>query len=198
MIKAFRASMLTLMAMVSFAMIANAQTSPKAVPGISIANFGAMDDILYRGAQPTESDYKALAAFGIKTIVDLRNDEEPFAKSAAEAAGLKYINIPMNGVSAPSDSDIETFLRVVNDPASGKVYMHCKAGIHRTGVMGAVYRISHDGWDADKTLTEMKNYQFSAGLFHGALKSFVPKYAAKILSQKTSTVAMKTAAATSN
>jgi len=190
--------MLTLMAMVSFAMIANAQTSPKAVPGISIANFGAMDDILYRGAQPTESDYKALATFGIKTIIDLRNDEEPFAKSAAEAAGLKYVNIPMNGVSAPSDSEIATFLKVVNDPASGKIFMHCKAGIHRTGVMGAVYRISHDGWDADKTLTEMKNYQFSAGLFHGALKSFVPKYAAKTLAEKANTVAMKATAATSN
>jgi len=44
----------------------------------------------------------------------------------------------------------------------------------------------------------MKNYQFSAGLFHGALKSFVPKYAAKTLAEKANTVAMKAIAATSN
>jgi protein tyrosine/serine phosphatase len=196
--KAFRTSILTLMAIVSFAMIATAQTSPKPVDGINIKNFGQMDDILYRGGQPAESDYKLLAAMGIHTIIDLRNDEESFAKSAAEAAGMKYFNISMNGVSAPSDEDVAKFLSIVNDPASGKIYMHCKAGIHRTGAMGAVYRIAKDGWDYDKTYTEMKNYEFSAGLFHGALKSFVQKYAAQHPVQKVTTVAVKTAAGTSN
>ena len=102
----FRSSLLTLIAILSFAIIGTAQTSPKSVDGINLKNFGQMDDMLYRGGQPAESDYKALASFGIHTIVDLRNDEESFAKSAAEAAGLKYYNIPMNGVSAPSDEDV--------------------------------------------------------------------------------------------
>jgi len=199
MIKAFRASLLTIMAVVSFAMISNAQTSPSAnFPGISIRNFGQMDDNFYRGGQPSESDYKALAAIGIKTIIDLRSDHEVFAQSAAEAAGLKYVLIPMDGVSAPTDEQVAQFLQLANDPATGKFYVHCKAGIHRTGAMGAAYRISHDGWDYNKAYAEMKNYQFSAGLFHGALKTFVEKYAAKNVAQKSSTVAMKTAAATSN
>lgn len=197
MIKAFRASLLTLITVISFAMIASAQTSPAAVSGINIKNFGAMDDVLYRGGQPSETDYKALADFGIKTIIDLRNDHESFAKSAAEAAGMKYVLIPMDGVSAPSDEDVAKFLSVINDPSSGKIYMHCKAGIHRTGAMGAVYRIYKDGWDYDKTYAEMKNYQFSAGLFHGALKSFVQKYAAKN-PPKNTVVAAKAVAATSN
>ena len=187
------------MAVVSFAMISNAQTSPSTnFPGISIRNFGQMDDNFYRGGQPSESDYKALAAIGIKTIIDLRNDHEAFAQSAAEAAGLKYVLIPMDGVSAPTDEQVAQFLQIANDPATGKFYVHCKAGIHRTGAMGAAYRISHDGWDYNKAYTEMKNYQFSAGLFHGALKTFVEKYAAKNVAQKSATVAMKTAAATSN
>ena len=188
--------MLTLMAVISFAMIANAQTSPSTFPGISIRNFGQMADNLYRGGQPSETDYKALADMGIKTIVDLRNDHETWAKADAEAAGLKYVLIPMDGVSAPTDEQVAQFLQIANDPASGKVYFHCKAGIHRTGAMGAAYRISHDGWDFDKSFAEMKNYQFSAGLFHGALKSFVQKYAAKNAVQKTTTIAK--AAATSN
>jgi protein tyrosine/serine phosphatase len=165
-------------------MIASAQTSPKTFPGINIANFGQMDDNFYRGAQPQPDDYKALAAMGIHTIIDLRNDYESFAKSSAEAAGMKYVLIPMNGVSAPSDSDIAQFLKVVNDPTTGKFYVHCKAGIHRTGAMGAVYRASHDGWDYDKIYTEMRNYQFSPGLFHGALKSFVKDYSQKAIAQK--------------
>ena len=179
----FRSSLLTLVAVLTFSIIGSAQTSPKAVDGINIKNFGQMDNILYRGGQPAESDYKALAAYGIHTIVDLRNDEEAFAKSAAEAAGLKYYNIPMDGVSAPSDEDVAKFLSIINYPSSGKIFMHCKAGIHRTGAMGAVYRIAHDGWDYDKTYAEMKNYEFSAGLFHGALKSFVKKYSEKVATQ---------------
>jgi len=179
----FRSSLLTLVAVLTFSIIGSAQTSPKAVDGINIKNFGQMDNILYRGGQPAESDYKALAAYGIHTIVDLRNDEEAFAKSAAEAAGLKYYNIPMDGVSAPSDEDVAKFLSIINNPSSGKIFMHCKAGIHRTGAMGAVYRIAHDGWDYDKTYAEMKNYEFSAGLFHGALKSFVKKYSEKVATQ---------------
>ena len=107
--KVFRNLMLTLMAVFSFAMIASAQTSPSNYPGISIANFGQMDQNFYRGAQPSQSDYKALATFGIKTIIDLRSDFEPFAKSSAEAAGLKYYLIPMNGVSAPTDADVAQF-----------------------------------------------------------------------------------------
>jgi len=165
--RAFHTTVFTLIAVATFAMMAAAQTSPKSVAGISIGNFGQMTDTLYRGAQPTQSDYKALANFGINTIVDLRNDHESYAKSAAEAAGLKYFLVPMDGVSAPSDPDVADFLKIVEDPANGKVYFHCKAGIHRTGTMGAVYRISHDGWDYDKAYKEMQNYQFSAGLFHG-------------------------------
>jgi len=184
--KAFRTSLLTVLAIISFGMIASAQTSPSSFPGISIANFGQMNERLYRGAQPSQSDYKALADMGIKTVIDLRNDYEPFARSSAEAAGLKYVNIPMNGVSSPSDEDVAKFLQVVNDPASGKVYFHCKAGIHRAGAMAAVYRINHDGWDYDRTYAEMKNYQFSAGLFHGALKGFVKKYADRMAAQRAS------------
>jgi protein tyrosine/serine phosphatase len=194
----FRSSLLTLVALLTFAVIGSAQTSPKPVPGINIKNFGQMDDVLYRGGQPAESDYKALADFGIKTIIDLRNDEESFAKSAAEAAGLRYFNISMDGVSAPSDADVAKFLSIVNDPASGKIYMHCKAGIHRTGAMGAVYRIAKDGWDYDKTYAEMKNYEFSAGLFHGALKSFVKRYSDQMAAQRATTTTAKAAVATAN
>jgi protein tyrosine/serine phosphatase len=194
----FRSSLLTLVAFLTFAAIGSAQTSPKAVTGLNLKNFGSMDDVLYRGGQPSETDYKALADFGIKTIIDLRNDEESFAKSAAEAAGLRYFNISLNGVSAPTDEDVAKFLSIVNDPASGKIYMHCKAGIHRTGVMGAVYRINKDGWDYDKTYAEMKNYEFSPGLFHGALKSFVKRYSDEMTSRRATTTTAKAAVATVN
>src|SRR5262249_54827180 len=131
MTKVVRTSLLTMVAIISSALIASAQTSPSNFSGISINNFGQMAENLYRGSQPSQDDYKALANFGIKTVIDLRNDHESWARSSAEAAGLKYYLIPLNGVSSPSERDVAQFMKIVNDPASGKVYFHCKEGIHR-------------------------------------------------------------------
>jgi hypothetical protein len=47
-------------------------------------------------------------------------------------------------------------------------------------VAGAVYRFTKYGWDYDKAYAEMKNYNFSSGLVHGSLKSFVRDYAENI------------------
>jgi hypothetical protein len=46
-------------------------------------------------------------------------------------------------------------------------------GRHRTGVMTAAYRMTHDGWTADQSFAEMKQYKFGADFLHPALKSFV-------------------------
>lgn len=157
--------------------IVSAQTSPSTdFPGIKIGNFGQMDENYYRGAQPLPDDYASLAALGVKTVVDLRNDPVDYEKAAVEAAGMKYINLPMSGWKKPKDSDIAEFLRIANDPATGKMFVHCKAGIHRTGITAAIYRSTKYGWDYDQAYKEMKNYNFSTGLVHGALKSYVKNH----------------------
>src|SRR5258705_11825681 len=71
----------------------------KNFPGIKIKNFGQMDERFYRGAQPKEQDYAALAALGIRTIIDLRDDPTSYEKAATEAAGMRYVNIPMDDKS---------------------------------------------------------------------------------------------------
>ena len=35
-----------------------------------------MDERFFRGGQPKEEEYKELAALGIKTVIDLRDDPE--------------------------------------------------------------------------------------------------------------------------
>ena len=150
--------------------------SAQAFSGIGIKNFGQMDDRFYRGAQPRESDYKSLAALGIKTIVDLRDDPTSYEKRAAEAAGMRYVNIPMSDSSTPRDEQIQQFLNLANDKATGKFFVHCAGGRHRTGVMGAVYRMTHDSWNFDRAYQEMKNYDFYTRWGHGALKDFVQDY----------------------
>jgi len=145
-------------------------------PQIKIKNFGQMDERFYRGAQPDEEDYVALAALGIKIIFDLRNDPKEFARRAAEAAGMRYINIPMSDKDRPDDLQINDFLRAVGEAGKTSFYVHCRGGRHRTGVMGAVYRMEIYRWNYDQVYKEMKQYDYYSRWGHGDLKEYVQDY----------------------
>src|ERR1051325_3690428 len=135
-----------------------------------------MVDRFFRGERPDEGDYAALSALGVKTIIDLTDNSKEYEQPAVERAGLRYINIPMVDKSYPSMDQVNAFLKVVDDPATGKFYVHCAGGRHRTGVMGAVYRFNHDHWNLDQVLAEMDQYQFNSGFGHGKQKDFVKDY----------------------
>ena len=135
-----------------------------------------MDERFYRGAQPKEKDYKALAQLGIRTIIDLRDDPEEYAKATAESVGMTYINIPMIAKKYPTLEATEMFLKTVNDPATGKFFVHCAGGRHRTGAMGAVYRYEFYNWNFDQVYKEMKQFDFYTAWGHGAFKDFVKDY----------------------
>jgi protein tyrosine/serine phosphatase len=171
----FRTFASLLVTVFSFAIFAQAQTSPSHFDGINIANFGQMDERFYRGSQPTAEDYKALKEFGINTVIDLRKDAEPYSKSTVESLGMKYVNIPMTGWTT-KDESVTDFMKVVNDPATGKFYVHCAAGKHRTGLVGAIYRLEKYGWDYDMAYKEMKNYEYYSGMFHRKIKDYVKDY----------------------
>ena len=145
-------------------------------PNVKIKNFGQMDDRFFRGARPKEGDYPALAALGVKTIIDLTDNSMEYEKPAVEAAGLRYVNIPMVDKSAPSMDQINEFLKVVDDPETGKFFVHCAGGRHRTGVVGAVYRFHVNNWNLDQVLAEMEQYDFNSGYGHGKQKDFVKEY----------------------
>ena len=145
-------------------------------PNIKIKNFGQMDDRFFRGSRPDNNDYPALAALGVKTIIDLTDNSMSYEKPAVEAAGLRYVNIPMVDKSYPSMDQINQFLKIVGDPATGKFFVHCAGGRHRTGVVGAVYRFNYDHWNLDQALAEMDQYEFGSGYGHGKQRDFVKDY----------------------
>ena len=150
---------------------------------VRIKNFGQMDDRFYRGGQPKEEHYKHLAAIGINTIIDLRNDPKDYEKREAEAAGMRYVNIPMSDKDYPETAAIDQFLKLVDDTSTGKFFVHCAGGRHRTGVIGAVYRFNRYNWNYDQVYTEMKKYDFYTRWGHGDLKKFVQDYAASFHSR---------------
>ena len=154
--------------------------SDPAFSNIKIKNFGKMDDRFYRGAQPKAEDFKDLKALGVKTVIDLQDSPTNFEKGAVEALGMRYVNIPMSDSSYPKQESIDAFLRLVNDPATGTMYVHCAGGRHRTGVMGAVYRFNVNHWNLDQAYSEMKDYDFYTRWGHGDLKTFVEDYSQRM------------------
>lgn len=188
-LKKITAALTVLFSFAAFAAFTAAQTSAsKDFKNIKIENFGQMDERYYRGAQPLESDYQSLKDIGVNTVIDLRNDPTGYEKPAVEALGMKYINIPMSGWKTPDMADINKFLAIMDDPATGTVYVHCKAGRHRASVAGAAYRYTKYGWDYDQVYKEMKDFNYSNGLVHGKLGSFVKKWGEQLATEKAAKV----------
>jgi protein tyrosine/serine phosphatase len=176
-IRRFTPALLAIFALIStLSSFAQAKSKNTQFPNVNIKNFGQMDDRFYRGSRPKDEDYKVLADLGIKTIIDLTDNSREYEQPAVEAAGLRYVNIPMVDKSYPSMDQINEFLKVVDDPATGRFFVHCAGGRHRTGVMGAVYRFKYDNWNLDQVLAEMDRYEFNSGFGHGKQRDFVQDY----------------------
>ena len=140
---------------------------------IKIKNFGRINENYYRGAEPEHRDIADLAALGIKAVIDLQQQGEPREQEWVENAGMKFYRVGLSDDSTPSPDKAEQFLKLVNNPTNQPVFIHCHGGRHRAGAMTAIYRMTQDGWDADRAFAEMKTYDFEHGFGHGALKTFV-------------------------
>ena len=174
---------------------ASAQLDPKAIQSsVDIFNFGRVHDTYYRGALPDGDDVAALARLGVKTVIDLQKDGDEDEAGLVERAGMKYVRIPMTTRVAPTADQLAQFLSLVNDPASQPVYVHCKEGRHRTGVMTAVYRMTAHGWTADQAFKEMKDYRFGFDFLHPEFKRFVYAYEPAAARVASDTLAPATAA----
>src|SRR5581483_6427270 len=86
-----------------------------------VPNFHQVAPNIYRGGQPTDQGWNSLAKLGVKTVIDLRRENEHSAqdeKKAVTAAGMRYVNVPMNGVVAPSDRSVAKVLSILDSSSS--------------------------------------------------------------------------------
>lgn len=169
-------TLLALLMSTPFPLFTQLEAADAIVTGVDIYNFGRVSDTYYRGAEPDKDDVAALARLGVKTVIDLQRDGDEAEPLLVEQAGMKYVRIPMTTRVVPTAAQLEQFLALVNDPAAQPVYVHCKEGRHRTGVMTAVYRMTQHSWSADQAFKEMKDYRFGMDFLHPEFKRFVFAY----------------------
>jgi tyrosine-protein phosphatase SIW14 len=143
---------------------------------IHVDNFGRISPAYYRGAQPSGRGFADLAKFGVKTVIDLTAEDHGDERAIVERDGMKFYRIPLTTAAPPSNAAIDTFLKLVTDPANQPVFVHCQGGRHRTGVMTALYRITQDKWTAAQAVSEMEDFRFDRFPTHPKLKTFVYDY----------------------
>jgi tyrosine-protein phosphatase SIW14 len=161
---------------ISYAQPKEKSNSKAGGAAVDVENFGQVTDYYYRGAQPKGDEYNQLATIGVKTIIDLRDDPKDYARSLAEQAGMKYVNLPLSDKDYPPPDAASKFLAFVNDKENWPVYVHCAGGRHRTGAMTAIFRMTTQGWDANRAYEEMKEYDFYTRFGHKVMKRFVFDY----------------------
>ena len=167
------ASFLIIVALIAINAAAQGQSEPRYA---ELPNFHQVTAALYRGAQPKEGGLQKLSALGIKTVINLRDDDEREQREEqqAKAAGLRYFNIPLSNSRAPSDAQVERVLAIINAQENQPVFVHCQRGADRTGTIIAVYRISHDGWTSEQAKAEAKHY--GMGFWQVGMKDFISDY----------------------
>lgn len=122
---------------------------------------------LYRGAKPNYNDDEVINEFkdkNIKLIIDFRNpktsskedmDEE---KETFKKNGIDYINIPMESGDIPDEKTYNKFQEIINKyKKDGSIFIHCKSGIDRTGVMSAMYQMKNNNKTKEQAYEIMKD-----------------------------------------
>jgi len=139
-------------------------------------NVTRVDATIMCGGATTEEAYPELKNRGFKTVVNLRRESEPgadipAARAAATAAGLNYINIPIDS-AAITDADVDRFIKALGDEANHPAYIHCASG-NRVGALWLIKRVVLDGWDVPRATDEA----VAIGLTNPDLRKFAIDYA---------------------
>ncbi|MCE9531765.1 MAG: dual specificity protein phosphatase family protein [Planctomycetes bacterium] len=130
----------------------------------------------YRCGQLTAAGFReAIERYGIRTVINLQ-DEDPdpilpesyyqskpktLESEICRQGGAKYVMLSFD-LPARSEAHlrppkvVDNFLKILDDPKSHPVLLHCKAGLHRTGLLTAVYRMEYDNWPVAEAMRELR------------------------------------------
>lgn len=124
---------------VSLVARASTESSTPDVPGVD--NLRVVDAKVLRGDAPSHEGYRALAELGVTTVVDLRAEHHlDVPEELLASLGIRWVHLPIRDGQTPTTAQVRRFVEVVGE-APGLVYLHCGAGVGRTGAMSAAYLV---------------------------------------------------------
>jgi hypothetical protein len=123
-------------------------------------------EVLWRGERPNKSDAKWLVEHRVGSVVSLQLDDQRAFESVSLSQDFAHSVVyfqepafsPLQMVSLSRiDYHVARFLAVLRQ-APKPVYFHCRAGVDRTGVLAASYRVLIEGASRDQAIAEMARF----------------------------------------
>jgi len=122
---------------------------------------------IFRGGQPeTLDDFLQLEKHGIRTIINMKTTEEDIEaeREMARAFGIRMISRPISPVFGLSDEEVYEIQALMQTPSLQPVFIHCRHGKDRTGLMAGIYRVEQQGWTPARAYAEMRALGFTPWL----------------------------------
>ncbi len=134
----------------------------------------------YRSGQLTAQGLReVIERHQIKTVINLQNEapdplmrETYFGKpviresTLCQQLGVRYLLLEPDLLPPKHDEQerprvIDEYLQVLDDPTAYPILLHCKAGLHRTGLLVAIYRMECEGWTVGEAIRELRANGFA-------------------------------------
>lgn len=129
----------------------------------------------YRSGQMTTAGFREVVErFHIKTVINLQHENrDPLLvdhwlgkgkiteSELCQELGVRYVLLTPDLLPPNNRLDMEPpavaeFRKLLDDESNYPVLLHCKAGLHRTGRLTAIYRMEYQGWSAGEALRELR------------------------------------------
>jgi undecaprenyl-diphosphatase len=123
-------------------------------------NFHIVDENLWRSSQPNKESLIRMKEHGLKTIINLRGDEETdlWEKSLSDSLGISYFSKKMDSRFPQEMSYLQEILSIIEDTTNQPVLIHCLGGKDRTGLISAMYKFKYYNIPLEDLKKEMIMY----------------------------------------
>jgi uncharacterized protein (TIGR01244 family) len=143
------------------------------------ANVSTFDNRIYFAGQPNEDALKQFADFGVKTVINLRTDQELAGlgfdeKAVVEEAGMKYIHAPMSR-EIPDASTLQKIMIALDTAGDAPVLLHCSTSM-RVGTIWSIYAGRQGNLTVDEAIAEGKDAGMNAPVFETAVREALSEH----------------------
>jgi protein tyrosine phosphatase (PTP) superfamily phosphohydrolase (DUF442 family) len=128
---------------------------------------------VYRSGQLTADGFEeALRRYGIRTVLNLQEEspdpefpdgmrESQICRRLGARFEFIFVDLVCRWQSPEQQpTSLERLYELLDDPSNYPLLIHCRAGLHRTGILTAIYRMEYERWTLAEAMAELKDHGF--------------------------------------